>query len=220
MTAHADAVAPSEELLAAAKALLDQEVRALTGLQDQLAGLPLARAVEAILACQGMVMITGAGTSSSIARRMAHVLTCSGVPAIFLDAGQAQHGYGAVVTARDLVIAFSRGGETDEVNALLRVARSVGARLLSISENPDSTMASLSDLTLTVRIAAQDDALGPIPLASTLVHAALADVLCAAVLKHKGFDPARFAEVHPGGAVGKRLRQVPASSGARTGKRA
>jgi len=207
MAARSDRMNEPGEMLRSAQALLDQEIRALSALRGQLDDRLLHEAVEAIQACQGIVMVTGAGTSSSIARRMAHLLTCAGAPAMFLDAGQAQHGYSAVVTQKDVIFAFSRGGETDEVNALLRIARGRGARVISVLESPESTMAGLSDLILPIRIAPEDDAFGPIPLASTMVHAALTDVLCGAVLTRRGFDEDRFAEVHPGGAVGKRLRR-------------
>lgn len=110
------------------------------------------------------------------------------------------------MTGQDVVIAFSRNGEADEINSLLRVVRQRGAKVVSILENAESTMASLSDLLLRVAVASENDPCGPIPLASALAHAALADVLCATVLTARGFDPGEFACVHPGGALGKRLR--------------
>ena len=124
---------------------------------------------------------------------------------MFLDAGQAQHGYSAIVSVRDVLIAFSRGGETDEVNYVLRIARKRGAKVIGIMEKGGSTMAELSDVVLCARVAPENDAVDVIPLASTLAHAAVGDVLCAAVLTIQGFDDQEFAKLHPGGAVGKRL---------------
>jgi arabinose-5-phosphate isomerase len=105
-----------------------------------------------------------------------------------------------------VVVAFSRGGETDELNSMLRIARQRDPKVVSVLEDSGPLTAGLSDLVLQVQVAPHSDALGPLPLTSRLVHAALADVLCAAVLTVRGFDPGDFARVHPGGAVGKRLR--------------
>ncbi|MEE9513841.1 MAG: SIS domain-containing protein, partial [Anaerolineales bacterium] len=150
--------------------ILDQEIQALVGLRGQLDPVLLQKAVEMILGCEGMVMIIAAGTSGSIARRLAHVLTCSGAPSLFLDPGQTQHGYSGIISNRDLLIAFSRGGETDEVNYALRIAKDRGAASIGILEESNSTMAELCDVILTARVAEEHNAVGVIPLASTLAH--------------------------------------------------
>jgi D-arabinose 5-phosphate isomerase GutQ len=193
------------QVLQLAEGLLTQEARALEELKDQLDPQALCEALQIILDCQGMVMVVGAGTSSSIARRLAHLLTCSGKPSVFLDPGQAQHGYSGIVSGRDVIIAFSRGGETDEVNHVLRIAKARGAKAIGIMQQVHSTMGALSDLVLRAPVAPENDAVDVIPLASTLVHAAVGDVLCAAVLSLRGLDKQEFAALHPGGAVGKRL---------------
>ena len=187
--------------------ILDQEIRALEGLREQLDPALIQKAVEMILGCEGMVMTVAAGTSGSIARRLAHVLTCSGAPALFLDPGQAQHGYSGIISNRDLLIAFSRGGETDEVNHALHVAKDRGAASIGILEESNSTMAELCDVILTARVAEEHNAVGVIPLASTLAHAAVGDILCAGVLSARGHGDKEFGTLHPGGAVGKRLEQ-------------
>ncbi len=194
-----------EALSSFAHHLLDQEIGAFQQLNEQLDPVTLGQALQLILDCQGMVIAVGAGTSSSIARRLAHLLTCSGKPSFFLDPGQAQHGYSAIVGARNVIIAFSRGGRTDEVNHVLRVARARGAKVIGIMERIDSPMARLSDVVLRAAVSPENDAVDVIPLASTLVHAAVGDVLCAAVLEICAYDSDEFAELHPGGAVGKRL---------------
>ncbi|MEE8120726.1 MAG: SIS domain-containing protein, partial [Anaerolineales bacterium] len=187
--------------------ILDQEIQALEGLRGQLNPALLQKAVEMILGCEGMVMTIAAGTSASIARRLAHVLTCSGAPALFLDPGQTKHGYSGIIRKRDLLIAFSRGGETDEVNHALRIAKDRGAASIGILEESNSTMSELCDVILTARVAEEHNAVGVIPLASTLAHAAVGDILCASVLSARGHEDKEFAALHPGGAVGKRLEQ-------------
>jgi arabinose-5-phosphate isomerase len=194
-----------EGLQALAHRVLGQESAAIEALQNQLDPDALQQGVTMILGCQGVILVAGAGTSSGVAHRLAHLLTCAGARAFYLDAGQAQHGYSAIVTERDVVIALSRGGETDEVNHLLRLAQKYGAGVIGITERPDSTLGQLSDVRLLAGVAPVFDAGGAIPLASTLAHAAVGDVLCAAVLAERGLSEREFAAVHPGGAVGKRL---------------
>lgn len=188
-----------------AEDLLSQESAAIADLKKQLDWGDLQMAIDMLLNCEGHVLVTGSGTSSSIARRLAHLLTCSGLPSVYLDPGQARHGYSALIRASDVVVAFSRGGETDEINHALRVARAKDARSIAVSEARQSSMAELVDLLLPASVAPENDAGGMIPLASTLAHAAVADILCAAVLSERGLSEQAFAGHHPGGAVGKRL---------------
>jgi len=188
-----------------ARQILGKELGALESLGRQLDWQALNRAYESILTCKGMLWITGAGTSSSIARRLAHTLTCSGAPAVFLDAGQSTHGYSGIVRAGDLLISFSRGGETAEVNHLLSVGRSRGAQIISILEAEESEMAALSDIIIGCSTPPEFNAEGFIPMSSTLVQAAVGDMLCAGILQARGFSNQEFRRLHPGGAVGKRL---------------
>lgn len=188
-----------------AKKLLAQEIGALQELSNQLDYAALEAALELILNTSGNILVVGAGTSSSIARRLAHVLTCSGGRAVFLDPGQAQHGYSQLISAGDLMIAFSRGGETAEVNHALQVASQRGARIIGIMEFAPSTMSSYCDVILLGQVSPENDACGVIPLASTIVHAAIGDVLCAGLLEARGLPDQEFGKFHPGGAVGLRL---------------
>jgi arabinose-5-phosphate isomerase len=193
------------DILDIGRSILSQESQAIHDLIDQLDGGALTEAMDSILNCERLVMVLGSGTSSSIARRLAHVLTCSAVPAIYLDPGHAQHGYSGIITAEDVLIAFSRGGETDEINYLLELAQKRGAKTIGILDDTSSSMAHHCDVVLVARVAEANDSFGVIPLASTLAHAAMSDVLCASALIAKGFSEEDFAELHPGGAVGKRL---------------
>jgi 4-nitrophenyl phosphatase len=186
--------------------VLAQESSALAELAIQLNPDAMSRAVEAILTCEGRVLVTGAGTSSSLARRLAHLLTCSGAPAVYVDAGQSQHGYSAIVTEHDVLIAFSRGGETADIIFLLSIAAERGATRIGVLEDLQSSMAKLCDEVLPARVSRENDAGGIIPLASTLAQAAVGDILCAAVLEVRGYSDVQFGRLHPGGAVGERLQ--------------
>ena len=185
--------------------LLDKEIKSLTDLKNTLAYQGIQEALKLLLDCKGVVLITGSGTSSTIARRLAHTFTCAGIPSYFLDSGQCQHGYSAIITSQDILIAFSRGGETDEVNFLARIAKKRGSKVISILENTKSTLANLSDIILVGAVKVENEPISTIPLSNTLVQAAIGDVLCAAIHRIKGFDPKDFGQFHPGGAVGKRL---------------
>ncbi|MEJ2012452.1 MAG: HAD-IIA family hydrolase [Anaerolineales bacterium] len=202
---------PERNFETRARETLKKEISALSSLADQLNWERFSDAYEMIMDCEGMRWITGAGTSSSIARRFAHILTCSGAPAAYLDPGQSAHGYSGIVRPGDLLIAFSRGGKTDEVNHLLAVGRGRGAHVVSILEDVDSEMATTSDVVIACSIAPEYDAEGFIPLSSTLVQAAIGDMLCAGILQARGFSDAEFGRLHPGGAVGKRLEAASGS---------
>ena len=188
-----------------AQKILGQETNALRKLADHLDYNALNRAIAYLLDVTGNTLVVGAGTSSSIARRLAHVLTCSGGRAVFLDPGQSQHGYSALISEQDLVIAFSRGGETREVNHVLEIARQRGAKIIGILEANPSTMASRCDVVLEGLVEEENNACGVIPLASTMVQAAIGDILCAALLEARGIPESEFGQYHPGGAVGLRL---------------
>ncbi len=187
------------------RSILGKEIGALQALEGQLDWEILERALDMLLACDGTIWVTGAGTSGTIARRFAHTLTCSGLPAAFLDPGQAQHGYAGILRPRDLLLGFSRGGETDEVNHLLAIAQSKQTAAISILENATSPMAGLSTLVIQYSMAPELDAEGFIPFSSTLAQAAIGDLLCAGVLQARGHSDQVFSSLHPGGAVGKRL---------------
>ena len=113
-----------EDFISQNNHMLDSEIRALTNIKEQLDHRQIQAALQAILSCSGRIYITGSGTSSTVARRMAHTFTCSGAPSMYLDSGQCQHGYSALLQPDDVLIAISRGGETDEINFLWQVGQS------------------------------------------------------------------------------------------------
>jgi len=194
-----------EDIALSSKQLLDKEIKSLTELKESIDCEKLKTALLCIMKCEGVVQVTGSGTSSSIARRLAHTFTCSGVPAYFLDSGQCQHGYSSIIRQRDVLIAISRGGETDEVNFLAQIAKNKGAKIISILEDINSTLGKLSNIILVGAVNRENEPINTIPLSSTIVQAALGDILCAAINRIQDFSPEEFVKFHPGGAVGKRF---------------
>lgn len=187
------------------RAALRREGSAITALADQLDE-SFDEAVQMLLDCSGHVIASGGGTSGIVARRLAHLLSCVGAPALYLDAGQASHGSAGALTANDVLIAISKGGETDELNAVCRVAQKVGTKIIALTSFADSTMASLSDLLLVFETPADVDGHSVITFGNSLAASALGDALCFAILEVRGYDAEHFADLHPSGRVGRILR--------------
>ncbi len=193
------------EIISIAAQVIRQESAAVITLIDQLDD-SFVRAAETLLVCQGHVLVAGSGTSHPVGARLAHLLSCCGTPALFIHPGDSQHGLSGAVTSKDVLIAISKGGETLEVNYLARIARQRGATLIALTEKPDSTLGQLSDIVLKV-VAPQDvDPYGMIATGSSLVNSAFCDALCVVMLNLRGYSKEQFAQTHPGGAVGIRIK--------------
>ena len=188
-----------------AREVIQRESAAVASLVDQL-GPAFVEAATMLLNCQGHVLVAGSGTSHAVGARLAHLLSCCGTPALFIHPGDAQHGLSGAVTARDVLIAISKGGETTEVNTLARIAKERGARLIALTEKPDSTLGRMSDLVLCVTPPAGVDPYGMIATGSSLVNAAFGDALCVVLLQLRGYTREQFGQTHPGGAVGRQLQ--------------
>src|SRR5271169_6633556 len=194
--------------------LVRTEAAALTALAARLDGPmaePFARAVELILGCgqgNGRVVVTGMGKSGIIAQKIAATLSSTGSPALFLHPAEAVHGDLGVLMAGDVVIALSGSGETEEILRLLATLKRKGDALVSFCCNLKSTLAVASDVALDCGVEREACGLNLAPTASTTTMLALGDALAIAVSLKKGFRPEDFAELHPGGKLGKRLAKV------------
>ena len=120
-------------VISIASQVIRQESAAVLTLLNQLDD-SFVHAAETLLACQGHVLVAGSGTSHPVGARLAHLLSCCGTPALFIHPGDSQHGLSGAVTAKDVLIAISKGGETLEVNYLARIARQRGATLIALTE--------------------------------------------------------------------------------------
>ena len=135
-------------------------------------GTDFVAAAEMLFACQGHVLVAGSGTSHAVGARLAHLLSCCGTPALFIHPGDSQHGLSGAVTERDVLIALSKGGETTEVNFLAGIAKQRGAKVIALTEKPDSTLGRQSDLILCVTAPPEADPYGMIATGSSLVNCA------------------------------------------------
>jgi arabinose-5-phosphate isomerase len=195
-------------------ALVRTEAAALESLALRLEG-PMAeafdRAVNLILRCgegRGRVVVTGMGKSGIIAQKIASTLSSTGSPALFLHPAEAVHGDLGVLMRGDVVVALSVSGETEEILRLLATLKRKGDALIGFCCNLNSTLAQASDVALDCSVAREACGLNLAPTASTTTMLALGDALAIAVSLRKGFRAEDFAQLHPGGKLGKRLARV------------
>lgn len=180
------------------------EARAVRALVDRL-GADFEKACRMLLACPGRVVVSGMGKSGHVGGKIAATLASTGTPAFFLHAAEASHGDLGMVAKGDVVLAISYSGETLELLTILPLFKRMGAPLLAMTGNPQSTLAREADVHLDVSVPAEACPLNLAPTASTTATLAMGDALAVALLKHRGFTEADFARSHPGGALGRRL---------------
>jgi arabinose-5-phosphate isomerase len=195
-------------------ALVRIEANALLRLAERLEG-PMAeafaRAVDLITGCgeaRGRVVVTGMGKSGIIAQKIAATLSSTGSPALFLHPAEAHHGDLGMLVKGDVVIALSASGETEEILRLLEMLKRIGDALIGFTCDVRSTLALASDVALDCSVEQEACTLGLAPTASTTAMLALGDALAIAVSVRKGFRAEDFANLHPGGKLGKRLMRV------------
>ena len=169
-----------------------------------------ARAIELLGACRGRVILTGMGKSGIICRKIAATLTSTGTASQFLHPAEAVHGDLGVIQGDDVVVAVSSSGETAEVLRLLETIRRVGAKLIVITGVPASTLAEAADVSLDCSVTEEACPLNLAPTASTTAALAIGDALAMTLLVAKGFREEDFANLHPGGKLGKQFMRVEA----------
>lgn len=163
------------------------------------------RAVDLLLACSGRVVVSGVGKSGHVARKIAATFASTGTPALFVHAAEAAHGDLGMVTARDVFVAFSYSGETDELLTIVPILKRGGTPLVAITGNAGSSLADTADVHLDCHVEREACPLNLAPTSSTAAMMALGDALAIACLDARGFGADDFARSHPGGALGRRL---------------
>ena len=190
------------------------EAQALAALADRLEGemaAAFARAVGMVAACgqsHGRVVVTGMGKSGIIAQKIAATLNSTGTPSLFMHPAEALHGDLGMLAKGDVVLALSSSGETEEIVRLLPTLKRIGDALICFCSVSDSTLALASDVTLDTSVEQEACVMGLAPTASTTAMLALGDALAIAVSLENGFQPENFADLHPGGNLGKKLARV------------
>ncbi len=191
-----------------AQQTLQIEADAIHGLLARLslsADHPFARATALLYHCHGRVVVSGMGKSGHIARKIAATLASTGTPALFVHPAEAAHGDLGMVTEADVMNAISNSGESEELLAIVPVIKRLGAKLISMTGRPESSLARLADVHLDVAVEKEACPLNLAPTASTTATLALGDALAVALLDARGFKEEDFARSHPGGSLGRRL---------------
>jgi arabinose-5-phosphate isomerase len=166
------------------------------------------RAVELLVGCRGRVIVSGMGKSGIVCQKIAATLTSTGTPAHFMHPAEALHGDLGMIVEGDVLLSVSNSGETGEIVRLLELVRRLGASIVGLSGDPDSTLARFADVHLDVGVSREACGLDLVPTASTTACLAMGDALAVASFERRGFAPQDFKRFHPGGRLGYRLRQV------------
>jgi len=188
--------------LAAATSAINTEINALNNFAKTLEA-NLKPALEIIVECKGHVVITGLGKSGLVGAKIAATLASTGTPSFFLHSADALHGDSGALTSGDVLIAISNSGETAEVNAIAKMAKSWGNTVIAITKDSNSSLAKSSDAVISIAFDKEADLLNLAPTTSTTLTIAAGDALASALMAHRGFTSQDFGKRHPGGALGK-----------------
>ena len=186
------------------RAVLETEAAAITALEQRL-GESFVTACHHMLHCEGRIVVTGMGKSGHVGAKIAATLASTGSPAFFVHPGEASHGDLGMITPKDVVLALSNSGETDEILTILPIIKRLGVPLITLTGNPDSRLARAAEANIDVSVAREACPLGLAPTASTTAALAMGDALAVALLESSGFTEEDFARSHPAGSLGRRL---------------
>ena len=193
-----------EKLISLGKAVIQTEADAVTDLLPRIDE-NFAEACNYMLRCKGRIVVTGMGKSGHIGNKIAATLASTGSPSFFVHPGEASHGDLGMITPQDVVLAMSNSGETGELVTIVPIMKRLGVPLISMTGNPDSTLAREADVALDISVRKEACPLGLAPTASTTATLAMGDALAVALLEARGFTEEDFARSHPGGSLGRRL---------------
>jgi len=195
---------PGFDAVALAREVLDIEAQAVAALKDRLDH-GFGTAVDIVLNCRGRVVVSGIGKSGHVARKIASTLASTGTPAFFVHPAEASHGDLGMITRDDVFIGISNSGESAELLVILPLLKRRGAKLVAMTGNPTSSLATQSDVFLYASAEKEACPLNLAPTASTTATLALGDALAVALMKARGFSDRDFAHSHPGGSLGRKL---------------
>ena len=187
-----------------ARRVLKTEAEAILDLIDTLDD-QFVRAVDLIVTCTGKVVLIGIGKSGLISKKIASTLASTGTPAFFMHPVEGIHGDLGMLSKKDVLIVLSNSGETEEILHLLPIIKRMAVRMIVITGNTQSTLASRADIVINTGVKQEACPWGLVPTCSTTAALAMGDALAIAILEKKGFKEEEFAILHPGGALGKRL---------------
>ncbi|NLY30866.1 MAG: SIS domain-containing protein [Firmicutes bacterium] len=189
-----------------AKSVWMDEGQALSSLIKSVDMDVLSRVTKLLLECKGRILLMGLGTSSAAAHKIAHTLACVQIPAFAFSPADGAHGALGAVCKEDVVIAISKGGKTQEILRILPLIKARGAHLIAVTENEGSPLAQGSDVVLQIKVEREACPFNMLATCSTLAVIAVFDAIAIAVMHSRAYSREEFANIHPGGAVGERLK--------------
>lgn len=189
-----------------AKELVRSEARAVSDVADQLDE-TLVGLADLLEAMPGKIITSGLGTSGTIARRLAHLLTVTGTPAFFLSPSDGLHGSSAVGVPGDTLIAISKGGESDELIEMAQIMRQRGVQVVALCASRSNPLARGADYVALVDSTSADPG-GIVAMGITLAQGAYGDALALMLMERKGYTWSQVVQSHPGGAVGKHGQEL------------
>lgn len=205
--ATAPAVDIQQEMLAEARKILEMEAEAVLGLKQKLSD-SFVKAIQLLTKCAGKVVVTGMGKSGHIGNKIAATLASTGTPAFFVHPAELRHGDFGMLDPKDVVLALSATGETQEIKLVLDPIKRLGLPIIAFTGNLNSTLAQFSDLVIDVGVGREACPMNLAPTSSTTATLAMGDALAMVLMMQKGFRAEDFARSHPGGSLGKQLVTV------------
>lgn len=197
----------ARQRLARAAEVLRLEARTIAQLEHRLDA-RFCEAVDLLLACRGMVVVTGVGKAGLVGQKLSATLASTGTPSIFVHPTEALHGDLGRIRAQDVVLAISNSGESAEIGALLGPLRRLGAKIVALTGVGDSQLARLADCVLDIGRVEEACPMKLAPTASTSALLAMGDALAMVVLQERSFSREDYALFHPGGMLGRKLMRV------------
>ena len=196
-----------KKIIQVAKDVLQIESDSILNMVEQL-NENFCQAVQMLLDCQGKVVVTGIGKSGHIARKISSTLSSTGTASFYLHPAESSHGDLGVVSSKDLIIAISYGGEAAELNAIINYSHRNDIKMIALTGKLDSTLGKAATIILNTAVKKEACPLSLAPTSSSTATLAMGDALAMAVLDQKGFTANDFAEYHPSGTLGLRLRKI------------
>ncbi|SES79992.1 KpsF/GutQ family sugar-phosphate isomerase [Pseudomonas graminis] len=194
----------ARNLIESAQSTIRLEIEAVEGLLAHI-NADFVSACDMILGSQGRVVVVGMGKSGHIGKKIAATLASTGTPSFFVHPAEASHGDMGMITSADIILALSNSGTTAEIVTLLPLIKRLGIKMISLTGNPESTLAKAADVNLNARVEKEACPLNLAPTSSTTAALVMGDALAVALLDARGFTAEDFAFSHPGGALGRRL---------------
>ncbi len=195
---------PNEQFQQLGLAVIETEWREIGRLRERI-DTRFAAACRLLAHCKARVVVTGMGKSGHIGGKIAATLASTGTPAFFVHPGEASHGDLGMIVPGDVVLALSNSGETTEILTIVPLIKRLGVPLISLTGNPDSTLAREAAVNLDVSVRQEACPHDLAPTSSTTAALVMGDALAIALLDARGFTPEDFARSHPGGSLGRRL---------------